>query len=164
MLRFVVRRPSVVVAVYAAMVLVAIAVWHGRASAASDAVSGRFTATAVSGVACTSPVSLCATGTLSQGLKGTFTSTASSSTTTADTPTTGVIVVTSDVTISTKSGTIACKDAMALQTTGDDARSSVCAITAGTGVYAGASGYLQFAGTGDGLSGAGTYTGRVTLP
>ena len=142
-----------------------VAVAGGAASAAPASVNGHFEVQTASGPDCASTVGVCLSGTVTGRIKGTFSVSATSVTATADTPTTAAVVVTGDAVVGTGEGDVLCKLAGTLQVTGDGPFVSLCVVTGGTGVWAGASGYLRTSGTltvAEG--GSGTYDGRVTVP
>ncbi len=155
-------RAGVVAAALAVSMLVVFGYTSGWAAAVHSSITGHFSSTVVPAPACTSPVGVCTEGTLTGGVKGTFSFTGTSLIQTADTPTTSVLLYTGDIIVRTKDGQFTCKDAGAFRTTGDGAVSSVCTIVGGTGAYAGVSGTLQFVGsfssTGGGI---GDYSGSL---
>jgi hypothetical protein len=111
------------------------------------------------------PVGLCTEGTISSGLKGSFSFTATSLIQTVDTPSTSVLLYTGDLTLRTKDGDFTCKDAGAFRTVAEGAVSSVCTIVAGTGAYAGVTGTLQFVGNFSSTTGGvGEYSGSLATP
>ena len=149
----------------AVVVAATVVVFAASAVAGSNVVKGNFSSVVVSGPDCPSPVGLCTQGELTGGLKGTFFFSASALIPTADTPSTGVLLYTGDITIEAKGGTLTCKDAGAFRTTGDGAVSSVCAVVAGTGDYAGAGGTVQYVGNFSAeTGGVGDYRAAISSP
>jgi len=149
--------------VLSSVLVVSIVAIGSTASAAT--IVGHFSSVVVTGPDCLSPIGLCTRGTLSGGLKGEFFFTATSLVPTADSPATGVVLYTGDILLTTKDGTLTCKDTGGFQTVGAGAVASVCAIVAGSGDLAGASGTIQFIGNftfADG--GDGDYRASVSLP
>lgn len=139
----------------------------GPASAVSEVVSGKFDTEVVVGGDCDAPAGICATGTTTGNLKGTFTLRVAEIIPTSDTPTTGVILFTGDGTVETKNGTLRCKNSGVLQTRDHGVLTSLCLVTGeGTGDWVGASGYFQVDGTVD-LAAAvatGSYKGQIARP
>jgi hypothetical protein len=158
------RRGSAIAAGAAVSVLVVIGaatVW----AAGTRSLSGHFSSTVVTGPTCQSPVGLCTDGSLTGGIKGSFSFTGTSLIPTVDTPTTGVVLYTGDLSVRAKDGEFTCKDAGAFRTSGDGAVSSVCTIVSGTGAYSGATGTIQFTGTFSSTSGGnGDYSGTLVFP
>jgi hypothetical protein len=158
------RRASTIAAGAAVSVLLVIGA-AGVWAAGTRSPSGHFSSTVVTGAACQSPIELCTEGSLTGGLKGSFSFTGTSLIQTVDTPTTAVVLYTGDLSVNTKDGEFTCKDAGAFRTTGDGATSSVCTIVSGTGAYAGATGTIQFSGTFSSASGGnGDYSGTLVFP
>lgn len=136
----------------------------GSASAVSDAVSGRFdTPEVVFGDDCPAAASkICAIGSAKGMLKGSFSFGVTSLIQTVDTPTTNAVVFTGDATLEMKNGSITCKSAGTVQTTGEGPLAGLCVVTAGTGEWAGATGYLQVTGTFTfGAGAAGEFRGLI---
>jgi hypothetical protein len=153
------------IAAAAAVMLIVAGYSSGAAVGARTSVSGRFSSVVVAPPTCTSSVGLCTEGTLTGGLKGTFSFTATSLIQTIDTPTTAVLLYTGDLTVRTKDGEFTCKDAGAFRTVAEGAVSSVCTIVAGTGAYSGVTGTLQFVGNFSSTTGgAGEYSGSLATP
>jgi hypothetical protein len=110
-------------------------------------VSGEFRSERIAPPACTSPVALCTAGRSTGDVVGPFTLTGTSIIPTAQTATTGVVAYTADVVQHTRNGDLFCKDTGVTKVVGDGAASSICVVTGGTGIYSGASGYIQFQST-----------------
>jgi hypothetical protein len=114
---------------------------------------------------CPSPVGICARGTYTGDLSGTFVFTGSSLVQTVDTPTTSVVLLTGDNRITTKNGTLNMKDALVLQTGGDGDFAEVETIIGGEGAWAGVTGDIRAHGTfTPAAGGAGEYSGTVCRP
>jgi hypothetical protein len=132
-------------------------------------VVGHFDLHPVTGPACTSPVGVCANGTLSGVLRGDYTSAFSSIIPTADTPTTGVVLFTADTTAHVRlgglSGDLTFQESGASHTTGGGEFVELYSITSGTGALAGASGTVYASGTYDPASGGeADYHGNICVP
>jgi hypothetical protein len=160
-------RTGVVLTALALLALTVSAFAGGPASAVSEVVSGKFDTEVVIGPDCDAPRGICATGTTTGNLKGTFTLRVEEVIPTNHTPSTGVLLFTGDGTVETKDGTLHCKNSGALQTRDHGILTSLCVVTGqGTGDWAGASGYFQVDGTVD-LAAAratGSYSGHITRP
>lgn len=141
------------------------------ASGNSSIVSGEFGYKAQLPIVCgmSAPL-LCATGTFSGGIQGTFVNEITSLVP-------SVLVnemvdfYTGSITITTRRGQLKCDLAGALQDSGDGEFGEICVITGGTGSYSGATGHLQLTGDSNtsglpilGLSGSGEYRGKIVLP
>jgi hypothetical protein len=130
----------------------------------SLSVHGHLTSQSVTGPECTSPVGVCATGTLHGSLNGPFEFVASSIVS-ADQP--GVVFLKGVTVIHDQHGEMQCADSAAFNTTrgSDGELVGLCEITGLTGQWTGASGYLQSAGTFT-LEAGGTeqYFGKIVLP
>lgn len=158
-------RPRAIAVVVAASMLLVAGYTGGLALAGRSSVSGRFSSVVVPPPTCNSPVGLCTEGTLTGGLKGTFSFRGTSVIQTVDTPSTTVVLYTGDLTVRTKDGELMCKDAGALRTIAEGAVSSVCTIVTGTGAYSGVTGTLQFVGNfSSTIGGVGDYTGSLVTP
>ena len=151
------RRGLVLLAVVAVVVTVALV----PASAQTREVNGEFRSTRVAPCA---PTPICTEGRATGDINGRFTLTGTSVIPTAATPSTGVLAYTAEVVITTRNGTLNCRDTGVTRPVPDaGAASSICVVTSGTGIYEGASGYIQFQSRfipPDRFSG--TYTGRLT--
>lgn len=162
--RFTKQRLSAALAALAVVATAAVAVGGRPASAVSEVVVGKFDTQVVVGGQCDAPRGICATGTTTGNLKGTFTLRVTEVIPTADTPQTGVLLFIGDGTVETKGGTLKCKNSGALQTQGDGILTSLCVVTGdGTGDWADASGYFQVDGSVDlaGQTARGSYSGHV---
>ena len=147
--------PSLIVALTAALT-------SGEAAADCTKVGGKFFLQPVSGPACSSPVGVCAALEYAGDLKGTSDFIGSSLTATVDTPATGVILLTGDNVIHTRDGDLFTKDAVVLETTGEEAFAEVDVAVGGTGAWAGATGTITATGTFDPVAGgAGRYEGEL---
>lgn len=159
------RRGAVALAALALPAAAVAAFAGGPASAVSEVVAGKFDTKVVIGGDCDAPAGICATGTTTGNLKGTFSLRVAEIIPTDDTPATGVLLFTGDGTVETKDGTLQCKNAGALQTRDHGVLTSLCVVTGdGTGEWVGASGYFQVDGTVDlaAASATGTYKGQIT--
>jgi len=156
-------------AVIAASAVTVLAIASGGAIAASTCkkVNGKLSLQPVTppGPACTSPIGLCATASLSGDLAGNSEFTGTSLTPTVDTPTTAVVLLTGDNLIHTNDGDLMTKDAIVLRTIGAGDFAEVDTIIGGTGGWAGATGSFSAIGTfTPAAGGEGDYTGEVCTP
>lgn len=128
-------------------------------------IGGSYTAQAVAGPDCLSPIGFCAARSYKGDVAGDSAFTGSSLIQTADTPTTGVVLVTGDNLIRTKDGDLLTKDAMVLRTTGDGDFAGTETVVGGTGIWSGVTGHLNATGTFTAATGGeAKYTGSVCAP
>jgi hypothetical protein len=134
-------------------------------------VSGHFDYVEQLATACGNLAVLCAKGHFSGGIQGSFVNTITSLVP-SELVLQQVDFYTGNIVISTLFGQLKCGLAGALQNAGDGEFGEICVITGGTGVFAGATGYLQLVGGSTvgpnglpiGLKGGGDYIGTIVTP
>ncbi|HEX2054538.1 MAG TPA: hypothetical protein VHJ78_12540 [Actinomycetota bacterium] len=150
-------RRSLILAVVTALAVAATLV---PVSARTREVKGEFRSSRVTPC---SPTPICTEGRATGDIEGRFTLTGTSLIPTAETPSTGVIAYTAQVQIQTREGSFTCTDTGVTKTTGEGAASSICVLTGGTGIFQGATGYIQFQSQLNARGNfVGTYQGRLS--
>lgn len=155
-------------ALWLALVLL---LWPGLASATTytTSVSGRFTFGIASPLACPPVALLCATGTFTGSLQGSFTNALFYL---SPAPTLGVAYYDGKITLITSTGALFCDLDGALNTLSSTGEfGEICVITGGTGVFNQASGHLRLIGISTstqppilGEAGKGDYKGIIITP
>jgi hypothetical protein len=150
-----------------AAVLIGAAPSVERAFATTEGTGGTFVYKMTLPTACPLAV-ICATGTFSGAIQGTFTNTI---TTFVPAAVPGVSFFSGLIAIKTASGDLNCSLAGALNAVSKDGEfGEICVITGGTGTYKGATGHLRMTGFSSaqllilGESGSGEYQAKVVLP
>jgi len=139
----------------------------GRAAAAARPrpVSGQASFQLAPGPGCTSPLGICTAGTIAGDLRGEIAGTALTFSLPADAsvPTVGSYV--NRIVIRTTDGDVRCTEVGAANTGGAGDCAGLCAVTGGSGRFAGVPGYLLFRGAfSPSTGGAYRYEGQLNLP
>jgi hypothetical protein len=143
-------RARIVLLVALALVVIgvlAISIHAARAAGPStEFVAGGFTGTSFSGPGCPSPIGLCTKSNTHGSLNGPTLLVVNSI---SPTPAPNVVLLDSGVTIHDQLGDITCREELTYNPTpgGVGEFAGLCELTGGTGHWAGATGYLQLAGT-----------------
>jgi hypothetical protein len=153
--------------VVSASVLLTLVLAGGGVLAAAQCkkINGKLTLQSLPSNPCGSAVGVCASGTFSGDLAGTFTFAGSQFITSTDTQTTSVALLTGNNMITTAHGTLMTKDAIVLETVGNGDFAEVDTIVGGTGEWAGATGSIRAQGVFTAASGGeGDYVGDICIP
>jgi hypothetical protein len=153
--------------IVAASVLLTLVLAGGGVLAASQCkkINGKLTLQSLPPSACVSDAGVCASGTFSGDLVGTFMFAGSEFITSKDTMDTSVALLTGNNTITTAHGTLMTKDAIVLETSGNGDFAEVDTVVGGSGEWAGATGSIRANGLFTQANGGqGDYVGEICMP